>query len=123
MRSTVTRGVRRAPIRVKPFGLGRIPGHPTRYQLAQNLLAERDPKLLKMRFNKVNTKDVVQAMLLAPVSQDSKGRIMKVKKSERNKNFPAHHATHFTDNVDLHMLSCGTDIINAGVDWSNMLVV
>ncbi|MBC6698879.1 hypothetical protein [Hymenobacter sp. BT190] len=117
------RGLRQRGWRVRPYGLPRIPGHPTRYQLAQTLLSERDPKLLRMRFNKVNTKDVVQAMLLAPVSQDSKGRILKVKASERNKNFPAHHATHFTDNVDLHMLSCGTDIINSGVDWSQMLVV
>ncbi|WBA42978.1 hypothetical protein [Hymenobacter canadensis] len=117
------RGLRQRGWRVRPYGLGRIPGHPTRYQLAQTLLSERDPRLLRLRFNKVNTKDVVQAMLLAPVSQDSKGRIVKVKSSERKESFPAQHATHYTDNVDLHMLSCGTDIINAGVDWSRMLVV
>lgn len=79
--------------RLRLFALGRIPDHSTRYQLAQALLAERDPELLRMLFNKVNCKDVVQDMLLAPVSQDNKGRIMKVKVSERNKNFPAHHTS------------------------------
>ncbi|WP_400194055.1 hypothetical protein [Hymenobacter sp. B81] len=117
------RGLRARKWRVRPMGLGRIPGHPTRYQLAQALLAERDDRLLRLRFNKVNCKDVVQAMLLAPVSQDAKGRITKVKSSERKDSFPAEHATHFTDNVDLHMLSCGTDVINATPDFSNLIVV
>jgi hypothetical protein len=57
-------------------------------------------------------------MLLAPVSQDSKGRIVKVKASEK-KGFPQ-HATHFTDNFDLHLLSCGTEIVNAPVDFGQL---
>jgi hypothetical protein len=109
--------------RISRFGLGRIPGHATRYLVAQTLLAERDPKLLRIRFNKVNCKDVVTAMLLAPVSQDSKGRIVKVKKSEGKLSFPAEHATHYTDNVDLHLLSCGTEVVNASVDLSQLMIV
>lgn len=109
--------------RIRRFGLGRMPGHATRYLLAQTLLAERDDKLLRIRFNKLNTRDVVQAMLLAPVSQDRKGRIEKVKKSEKQKGFPAEHATHYTDNVDLHLLSCGTDVVNVSPDFSSLLVV
>ncbi|MGI4866155.1 MAG: hypothetical protein ACRYFZ_19680 [Janthinobacterium lividum] len=106
--------------RIRRYSLGRMPGHQTRYLLAHELLEEKNPKLLRPRFNKVNCKDVVTAMLLTPVSQDSKGRIVKVKKSETKKNFPQEHATHFTDNVDLHLLSCGTDIVNAAVDMSQL---
>jgi len=106
--------------RIQRFGLGRIPGHPTRYLLAQDLLGEKDPKLLRQRFNKERCKDGITAMLLAPVAQDSKGRITKVKASERKESFPAEHATHYTDNIDLHFLSCGTDIVNAQVDFSQL---
>ena len=106
--------------RIQRFGLGRIPGHPTRYLLAQDLLAEKDPNYLRQRFNKEGCKDGITAMLLAPVEQDSKGRIRKVKSSERKESFPAEHATHYTDNIDLHFLSCGTDIINAQADFSQL---
>jgi len=115
MRAFQTRGWR-----IRRYGLGRMPGHQTRYLLAQELLGERDPKLLRPRFNKVNCKDVVTAILLAPVGQDSKGRIVKIKKSEGKRDFPQEHATHFTDNVDLHLLSCGTAIVNAQVDMSQL---
>jgi hypothetical protein len=90
--------------------------------LTQELLGEQNPNLLRIRFNKVNTRDVVTAMLLAPVSQDSKGRIMKVEKSEHKLSFPAEYATRFADNVDLHLLSCGTDIVNAPVDFGQFEV-
>ncbi|MDO7875537.1 hypothetical protein Q5H93_12405 [Hymenobacter sp. ASUV-10] len=103
--------------RIERFNMGRIPGHATRYLLAQDLLGEQNPKLLRPRFNKDGCRDVVTAMLLAPVSQDSKGRIMKVKKSESKASFPAEHATHFTDNVDLHLLSIGTDVVNAAPNF------
>ncbi|WP_201979347.1 hypothetical protein [Hymenobacter rubidus] len=109
--------------RVRRMNIGRAPSHGTRYLLAQKLLAERDPKLTRIRFNKVNCKDVVTAMLLAPVSQDSKGRIMKVKSSEKKESFPQEHATHYTDNVDMHLLSVGTDVVNAGVDFTQLLIV
>ncbi|MDO7877826.1 hypothetical protein Q5H93_24025 [Hymenobacter sp. ASUV-10] len=109
--------------RIQRFGMGRIPGHATRYLLAQQLLGESDPSLLRIRFNKVNCRDVVTAMLLTPVSQDSKGRIQKVKKSETKLSFPAEHATHYTDNVDLHLLSVGTDVVNAAPDFSQLIIV
>ena len=108
--------------RVRRMSIGRAPSHGTRYLLAQKLLGERDPQLLRIRFNKVNCKDVVTAMLLAPVSQDSKGRIMKVKASEKKASFPQEHATHYTDNVDMHLLSVGTDVVNAGVDFGQLLI-
>jgi hypothetical protein len=110
--------------RVTRASLGRVPGHPTRYVVGQEILAEKQfPKVLCMRFNKVNTKDVVQAMLLAPVSQDPKGNITKVKTSERKEDFPQEHATHFTDVVDLHMIYVGTDVVSVTTDWANALVV
>lgn len=123
LNETFMQAFRKRGWRIQRFGLGRMPGHQTRYLLAQELLGEKNPKLLRPRFNKVNCKDVVTAMLLAPVGQDSKGRIMKIKKSEGKKNFPQEHATHFTDNVDLHLLSCGTEVVNAMVDFSQLLVV
>lgn len=117
LNETFMRAMRKRGWRIQRFGLGRMPGHSTRYLLAQELLSERNPLLLRPRFNKVNCKDVVTAMLLAPVSQDSKGRIVKVKASEKKKGFPAENATHFTDNVDLHFLSVGTDVVNAAPDF------
>jgi hypothetical protein len=59
-----------------------------RYHLAHELLGEEDERQLVIRFNKVNCKNVVTAMLLAPVGRDSKGRIVKIKKSEGKKSFP-----------------------------------
>ncbi|UOQ99900.1 hypothetical protein MUN81_10455 [Hymenobacter sp. 5317J-9] len=109
--------------RVRRMSIGRAPDHATRYLLGQTLLGERDPKLMRIRINKVNCKNMVTAMLLAPVSQDSKGRIVKVKKSEGKKSFPQEHATHFTDNFDMHLLSVGTDVVNAGVDFGQLLIV
>jgi len=123
LNETLMRAFQKKGWRIRRYGLGRIPGHPARFALAQELLGEQNPNLLRIRFNKVNCKDVLTAMLLAPVSQDAKGRIIKVKASERKKSFPAEHVTHFTDNVDLHLLSCGTDIVNAAVDFTQLLVV
>ena len=48
---------------------------------------------------------------------------MKVKASEKKASFPQEHATHYTDNVDMHLLSVGTDVVNAGVDFSQLLIV
>lgn len=109
--------------RVTRANLGRVPGHPTRYLVGQEILEEKDPRRYCMRFNKVNTKDVVQAMLLAQVGQDSKGNISKIKTSERKESFPQEHATHFTDTVDLHMLYIGTDVVMSMPDLSGLLVV
>lgn len=120
LNETLMQAFRKKGWRIQRYGLGRMPGHATRYLVAQELLGEQNPKLLRPRFNKTNCKDVVTAMLLAPVSQDSKGRIVKVKKSETKASFPAEHATHFTDNVDLHLLSCGTEIVNATIDFSQL---
>jgi hypothetical protein len=48
---------------------------------------------------------------------------VKIKKSEGKKSFPQEHATHFTDNVDMHLLSVGTDVVNAGVDFGQLIIV
>jgi hypothetical protein len=120
LNETLMQAFRKKGWRIQRYGLGRTPGHGTRYLLAQELLGEQNPNLLRIRINKVNCKDVVTSMLLAPVSQDSKGRIVKVKKSETKKGFPQQHATHFTDNFDLHMASCGTEIVNAPVDFGQL---
>ncbi|OUJ68663.1 hypothetical protein [Hymenobacter crusticola] len=110
--------------RVVRANLGRVPGHPTRYLVGQQVLAEKmHPKILRVRFNKVNTKDAVQAMLFAPVSQDSKGNISKVKSSERKESFPQEHATHFTDTIDLHLLSIGTDVVSTMPNFSNVIIM
>jgi hypothetical protein len=118
LNETLMAAFRKKGWRIQRYGLGRTPGHATRYLLAQELLGEQNPNLLRIRLNKVNCKDVVTAMLLAPVSQDSKGRIVKVKASEKKKSFPQQHATHYTDNFDLHLASCGTEIVNATIDFN-----
>ncbi len=109
--------------RITRFNLGRVPGYPARYQLAHHLLSEADPRSPRLRFNKVNCKEIITAMLLTPVKQDTKGSIAKDKSSERKDSFPAEHATHFTDTVDLHLLSIDQHVVQLRPDWSSVLVV
>lgn len=115
--------VRREGWRVTRFNLGRTPGYPARYQLAHHLLSEADPRAPRLRFNKVNCKELVTAMLLTPVRQDRKGSIEKDKSSERRESMPAEHATHFTDTFDLHLLSIDQHVVNLRPDFSSVLIV
>jgi hypothetical protein len=109
--------------RVILVDLGRTPSYETRYHLAHAYLGEQDARLLKIRFNRHNCKDLLTAMTQAPLKQDSKGNWEKDKSSERRASTPAEEATHFTDTVDNHLLSIDKYIHATLPDFSNMVMI
>ena len=109
--------------RVRHFNLGRVPSYQRRYHLAHELLGEEDARQLRIRFNKVNCKDVLTALSLAPIKQDSRGEIAKDKSSERKLTLPGQEATHFTDTVDLHFLSIDQHVGRTQVNPHGLLLV
>lgn len=109
--------------RVRHFNQGRVPSYAHRYHLAHELLGEEDERQLRIRFNKVNCKDVLTAMSLAPVRQDSRGAIAKDKSSEKKLTVPGQEATHFTDTVDLHFLSIDKHVARAIGSGHGLLLV
>ena len=115
--------LRAAGWRVRVLDQGRAPDYALRYNLAMELLGEQDPRQLRIRFNKVNCKDVLTAMSLAPVKQSSRGLIEKDKSSERKVTVPGQEATHFTDNVDLHFVSIDKHVARAQGSGHGLLLV
>lgn len=109
--------------KVRHFNQGRVPDYQTRYHLAHELLGEEDPRQLRIRFNKVGCKDVLTAMRLAPLSQNSRGQMVKDKSSERKTTVPGQEATHFTDTVDLHFLSIDKHVARATPNPHGLLLV
>ncbi len=109
--------------RVRHFNLGRVPSYAHRYHLAHEILGEEDARQLKARFNKVNMKDPLTAMALAPVRQDSRGEIAKDKSSEKKLTIPGQEATHFTDTIDLHFLSIDKQVARATANPAGLLLV
>ncbi|MDU0370152.1 hypothetical protein ACFPAF_07105 [Hymenobacter endophyticus] len=90
---------------------------------ALELLEEKSPRRYRLRFKKVNTRGVVQAIQLTPVGSDGRRSIEKSRKSERNNIFPQEHTTHFTNTLDLHMLYVGTAVVMNMPDVGGLLVV
>jgi hypothetical protein len=115
--------LREAGWRVKVFDQGRVPDYGERYRLAYELLGETDERQLRIRFNKINCKDPLTAMSLAPVRQGSKGQIEKDKSSERKITLPGQEATHFTDTVDLHFLSIDKHVARTSGNLTNGLLI
>ena len=109
--------------KVRHFNQGRVPSYAHRYHLAHELLGEEDPRQLVIRFNKINCKDVLTAMSLAPVKQDSRGEIAKDKSSEKKVTVPGQEATHFTDTVDLHFLSIDKHVARATPNSHGLIIV
>ncbi|WP_210519907.1 hypothetical protein [Hymenobacter terricola] len=109
--------------RVRHFNQGRIPSYQRRYQVAHELLGEEDPRQLKIRFNKVQCKDVLTALSLAPIRQDSRGEIAKDKSSEKKLTIPGQEATHFTDTVDLHFISIDQHVGRSQVNPHGLIMV
>lgn len=103
--------------------LGRMPRHQARYHLAHEMFSEKNPRLPKVRFNKVHCKDVLTALTMAPVKEGRDGQIAKDKSSEGRASTPAQEATHFTDTVDLHLVSIDKYVIRRGGNFSDLVVV
>ncbi|WP_201980363.1 hypothetical protein [Hymenobacter rubidus] len=109
--------------RVRVFDQGRVPDYGERYRLAYELLGETDERQLRIRFNKVNCKDPLTAMSLAPVKQGTRGEIQKDKSSERKLTLPGQEATHFTDIIDLHFLSIDKHVARSTGQGGGLLLV
>jgi hypothetical protein len=109
--------------KVRHFNQGRVPSYAHRYHLAHELLGEEDERQLMIRFNKLNCKDVLTAMSLAPVKQDSRGEIAKDKSSEKKLTVPGQEATHFTDTVDLHFLSIDKHMARATPNGHGLIII
>ncbi|PSR53909.1 hypothetical protein AHMF7605_10460 [Adhaeribacter arboris] len=109
--------------RVVRTNLGRVPSYQTRYHLAHEMLGETDTRLPRIRFNKHNCRDILTAMAMAPVKQGRTGEIEKDKSSEKKLTVPGQEATHFTDTVDLHLLSIDKHVVRKQADFSQLIMM
>jgi hypothetical protein len=109
--------------RVRFFNQGRVPNYAIRYKLGIDLLGETDTRQLVVRFNKVNNKNTLTAMSMAPLKENSRGEIEKDKTSERKKTIPGEEATHFTDTVDLHFMSIDKHVVRSTPEAGGLLLV
>lgn len=109
--------------RVRVFDQGRVPDYGERYRLAYELLGETNPRQLRLRFNIVGCKDVLTAMRMAPIKLNGKGETEKDKSSEKKLTVPGQEATHFTDTVDLHLLSINKHATLAQGNPGGLLIV
>lgn len=114
--------LREANWKVEVKKLGRVPGYRTRYLLAHELLAEEDPAQPRLRFNKYHCKEVLLAMQMTEIKQGKNG-IEKNKTSEKLKSVPAEEAPHFTDTLDLHLLSIDDTLIKPTADFSGFVML
>jgi hypothetical protein len=114
--------LREAGWKVEVLKLGRVPSYHTRYLLAHDLLAELDPNAWRIRFNKYHCKQVLIAMQMTEIKEGPKG-IEKNKTSEKLKSVPAEDAPHFTDTVDLHLLSIDDTILRPSTDFSQFVML
>jgi hypothetical protein len=115
------RMLREAGWKVKVVKLGRTPAHHVRYLLAHELLAELDPRNPRIRFNKHHCKEVLLAMQMTEMKEGPKG-IEKNKASEKLKSVPAEEAPHFTDTVDLHLLSIDDTTLKPAADFTGFIM-
>lgn len=116
------RMLREAGWKVNVIKLGRTPGHHARYLLAHELLAELDPRNPRIRFNKYHCKEVLLAMQLTEIKEGPRG-IEKRKVSEKLTSVPAEEAPHFTDTVDLHLLSIDDTTLKPATDFSDFIML
>jgi hypothetical protein len=114
--------LRKAGWRVRVIEQGRAADYAVRYKLAMDILGEEDSRQLVVRFNKHHCKDVLTAMSLAPVRQGSRGQIEKDKTSEKRKG-KQEEATHFTDNVDLHLAAIDKHVAKVAGSAHGLLIV
>jgi hypothetical protein len=115
--------LRAAGWRVRVVDQGRAPDYAVRYKLAMDMLGETDNRQLRIRFNKVNCRDVLMALSMAPLRQGSKGQIEKDKSSEKRKTTPAQEATHYTDNFDQHLISIDKYVAKVAGSSHGLLIV
>jgi hypothetical protein len=74
------------------------PGHADKFRLINNILAEDNPQLPKVRINSNNCPNLIISMEHAEISM--KDGFEKDKSSERSKTIKQEHATHLSDTLD-----------------------
>jgi len=79
---------------------GRTNNHEDRYILINNIFAEDDSQLPRLRINQENCKDPIIALQITQVTADNK----KNKSKEKDRTFPQEHAPHFTDTIDYYFM-------------------
>jgi len=79
---------------------GSNPQHDKKYLLWNLMLLEKDRALYKVRINESNAAELKHSMEFAPAKEDSNGKVVKDKASERKKSVPAEEATHLSDAAD-----------------------
>lgn len=81
--------------------------HGDLYHHWHRIMGQREAHLPVFSFNKYNCKELITSVMLTPAKETDKG-IQKDKKSERNNSIHQEDATHFSDTLDLHLLSIGS---------------
>lgn len=97
--------------RVKLAERRAAPLHGEKFLLNNRVLSEDFPNSPIVRFNRVNCKELLNSMFLAPLDTDNKG-IKKNKNSETNPNVEYEDATHLSDTFDILIESLFTNLIH-----------
>lgn len=80
--------------------------HMDKYLLWDKILSEKDPGLLKVRFNRHNCEDLLTSMSFAPVKEGRNDALKKDKSSEDpDSPFEPQHATHYSDAADYSIVN------------------
>jgi hypothetical protein len=99
---------------VKPM---RTQQQSVRYEYINEVLAETNPQLPKLRINDETCKDVIVALNIAEVKPD----FSKNKKNESEREYNQAHATHYTDTVDYFFVQkylMATTRSSGGGEWA-----
>lgn len=72
--------------------------HSWRHHFLNDLLAERNERMPRIRINDEECRDLLFSMQTAPITRDMK----KDKSKEKQREFPQEHATHLTDTFDYY---------------------
>lgn len=96
--------------------IGKTDGHTTRYTAIQTVMQENGGSDWIVRFNRDNCKDLLLSMYQAPSIESERG-FKKNKKSERDSNFPANEATHYSDAWDTLFVG----LVYSKVDYESMV--
>lgn len=97
---------------VIPLYIGKNTFHEVRYRMWGHLLNEDGTYSKKLRMNRENCDKLFLSMYLAPAEQRKDG-FGKDKKSEKDENFPAEEATHYSEAADTLI----TGILESGLDY------
>jgi len=100
---------------VIPMYAGKTPGHEVKYRMWGNLLSENGTYDKVVRINRENCSNLILSMYLAQAEKRKDG-FGKDKSSERDENFPAQEATHFSEAADTLVHG----IFESGLSFSNV---